>query len=303
MWKEIRKEINILTILFSFFLIVDLKRLWLIGSNGGYDIRYLLGDTLVILSRWARWQLWCSNLQAEIPRVWADALGRSKPEDTAATRAFSGRLGGRDFECWNIFFLKDKGQCLVLTVILMTVFALVKMDNRKIYAEMARSQSENSLHCGCCEEWCSGSCSIPRTTWTHHGHVNSSPQAWDVGWDDGLGWTIGWTRSGEVGQWGRLRDLVGCEANSWAKWKSIKQTLRIQISIQILGMGEWFHVSVSSYISSSDPTVPIWSYLNSFWISRCWQLPMTELCSAPLVGCNFACWTVVPRVTDSCESW
>eukprot|EP00913_Durusdinium_trenchii_P028552 g26779.t1 len=31
--------------------------------------------------------------EAGISRVWADALGQSRPEDTAATRAFSGRLG------------------------------------------------------------------------------------------------------------------------------------------------------------------------------------------------------------------
>lgn len=73
--------------------IVDAVKVPVIATGGIADARqaaaaFVLGASAVQIGTGL---LRCP--EAGISRVWADALGQSRPEDTAATRAFSGRLG------------------------------------------------------------------------------------------------------------------------------------------------------------------------------------------------------------------
>ncbi|CAK9036981.1 unnamed protein product [Durusdinium trenchii] len=74
-------------------IIVDAVKVPVIATGGIADARqaaaaFVLGASAVQIGTGL---LRCP--EAGISRVWADALGQSRPEDTAATRAFSGRLG------------------------------------------------------------------------------------------------------------------------------------------------------------------------------------------------------------------
>ncbi|CAE7368179.1 unnamed protein product [Symbiodinium natans] len=73
--------------------IVDAVRVPVIATGGVADARgaaaaFALGASAVQMGTGL-----LRSPEAAIPRVWADALGTSRPEDTVASRAFSGRLG------------------------------------------------------------------------------------------------------------------------------------------------------------------------------------------------------------------